>query len=145
MPQAGPTDEPHEPPMMMPMMPVREVVRPVRFAPPRCLERVTVPWARECPLGYRVVLASTQPAAVQADAATATPKEGPLLPHTEDSTPGVDQASVHFTPPCASTPLQRVDSLRALPVELVSVGGLSNTHARRPLHSVWRARVPHEY
>ena len=33
MPQAGAT-------VMMPMMPVPEVVRPFRFAPPRCLERV---------------------------------------------------------------------------------------------------------
>ena len=98
MPQAGATDGPNAPTVMMPMLPVREVVRPVRFAPPRCLERVTVPWARECPLGYRVVLASTQPAAVQADGANATPKEGPLLPRTEDSTPGVDQASVPRTP-----------------------------------------------
>ncbi len=94
MPQAGPTDEPNAPTVMMPMMPVREVLRPVRLAPPRCLDLVPT----RVPLGYRVVLASTQPAAVQADGATATPKEGPLLPHTEDSTPGVDQASVPRTP-----------------------------------------------
>ena len=111
MPQAGPTDERHVATVMMPMMPVREVVR----RPSALLPRVASnEYPTRVPLGYRVVLASTQPAAVQPDGANATPKEGPLLPRTEDSTPGVDQASVHFTPPCASTRRAR---LRRRPLE----------------------------
>jgi hypothetical protein len=97
-PQAGATDEPNAPTVMMPMMPVREAVRPFRFAPPRRLERVphastpgkhtSLAWMRgvRCPSGAAPSAASRTrtPAGrctVCGEPEYPTSTHGPRVPH----------------------------------------------------------------
>ncbi len=78
MPQAGPTDEPNAPTVMMPMMPVREVLRPVRLAPPPCV-----------PPGVLGVLAVTHVPQLDAKPSDANdqPNEPQPTPTAEATTP----------------------------------------------------------
>jgi hypothetical protein len=127
VPQASATDESNEPPVMMPMIPVRVVVRRPSALLPRVASNeypTRVPWVpgRTREYANRRRCSPTAP--------TPRRRRGRSSPTPKTQRPG--STKLRYPYPRASTPLRCVDSLRALPVELVSVGGLSNTHTRRP-------------